>query len=159
MVKINRHKEVVMDQKERQIVITLVCSVVTIGWYVLHVYSKHVVGNFEILNDFRFWGKTFLWLIPIAIVAQIVIHIIYAIINRIVTNEDVLSKNDERDKLIELKSIRIAHWVFITGFVLAMGSLAFNMKPQVMFITLFASGFGASIVSEMAKLYYYRKGV
>lgn len=148
-----------MDQKERQILVTVISSVVIIGWYTMHVYNNQIAGNIEILNDFRFWGKAFLWLIPVSIVAQIVIQIIYAIINRIVTNEDVPSKNDERDRLIELKSIRIAHWIFITGFVLAMGSLAFNMKPQVMFITLFASGFGASIISELAKLYYYRMGV
>jgi hypothetical protein len=148
-----------MDQKERQILVTLICSVVTIVWYVLHVYHKQVVGNFEILNDFKFWGKSFLWLIPVAIVAQIIIHIIYAIINRIITNEDIPTKDDERDRLIELKSIRISHWIFITGFLFAMGSLAFGSQPKVMFITLFASGFGSSIISELVKLYYYQRGI
>jgi hypothetical protein len=148
-----------MDQKERQIVITLVCSLVTIGWYALHVYNKHVVGNFEILNDFRFWGKTFLWMIPIAIVAQIVIHIIYAIINRIITNEDIPTKDDERDRLIELKSIRVSHWIFTTGFVCFMGSMAFGVQPWFVFVGLFGSGFLASIVSELVKLFYYRRGI
>jgi hypothetical protein len=148
-----------MDQKERQIIVTIICLVVTAGWYALHVYNKQIVGNVEIMNDFKFWGRSFLWLIPIAIIAQIVIHIIYAIINRIVTNEDTPTINDERDKLIELKAIRISHWIFTFGFILAMGSLAFSLPPYVMFITLFASGFGASIISELAKLYYYKKGI
>lgn len=148
-----------MDQKERQILVTVISSIVIVGWYTLRVYNNQIAGNVEIMNDFRFWGRSFLWLIPVAIVAQIVIQIIYAIINRIVTSEDVPTKNDERDKLIELKSIRIAHWVFTMGFIIAMGSLAFNMQPHVMFITLFASGFGASIISELAKLYFYRRGV
>lgn len=148
-----------MDQKERQILVTVICSVVTIVWYVLHVYNKQVADNPEILNDFKFWGKSFLWLIPVAIVAQIVIQIIYAIINRIVTKEDVPMKDDERDRLIELKTIRISHWLFITGFLFAMGSLAFGGQPSVMFIILFSSGFASSIISELAKLYYYRRGV
>jgi hypothetical protein len=148
-----------MDQKERQIVITLICSVVTIVWYTLHVYYKHIAGNFEIMNDFRFWGKTFLWFVPIAIIAQIVIHIIYAIINKIVTNEDIPTKNDERDKFIELKSIHISHWIFTSGFVCSMGAMAFGIQPYVFFIAVFGSGFLASIVAEVVKLYYYRRGV
>jgi hypothetical protein len=147
-----------MDQKERQIVVTILSSVITIGLYVLYVYNKQVDGNFEVLNDFRFWGKSFLWLIPVAIVAQIIIHIVYAIINRIVTNEDVPTTNDERDRMIELKAIRVSHWIFTTGFICAMGVLAFGAKPSAMFIILLASGLGASIISELVKLYYYRRG-
>jgi len=86
-----------MDQKERQILVTVISSVVIVGWYTLRVYNNQIVGNFEIMNDFRFWGRSFLWLIPVAIVAQIVIQIIYAIINRIVTSEDVPSKNDDKN--------------------------------------------------------------
>ena len=61
--------------------------------------------------------------------AQIIIHIIFAIINKMVTNEDMPTTDDERDKLIELKSTRISHWIFTIGFMLAMGSQAIDMKP------------------------------
>ncbi len=147
-----------MDQKERQILVSIISSVLIIGAYVLYVYQRQVAGNFEILDDFSFWGKTFLKLIPVAIVAQIVIHIIYAIINRIITNEDIPSKDDERDKLIELKSIQISHWIFVSGFVTAMVFLALGSKPSVMFITIFVSGFIACMVSEIAKFIFYRRG-
>ncbi|NLU40180.1 MAG: hypothetical protein GXX78_14980 [Bacteroidales bacterium] len=148
-----------MDQKERQIVVNLIATLVTVGLYVLYVYQKQVAGNIEILDDFKFWGKSFLWLIPVSIVALIIIHIIYAIINKIVTKEDIPTIDDERDRIIELKSIRISHWIFTTGFICAMGVLAFGAKPSAMFIILLASGFGSAIISELVKLYYYRKGV
>ena len=124
----------------------------------MYVYKNYVAGNLEILNDFQFWGKSFLYLIPISIVVNIVIHIVFAIANRIVTQEDIPDITDERDKLIELKSIRISHWIFIFGFMLSMGSLAMGMKPYVMFLTLISSGFLASLASEIAKIIYYRKG-
>jgi len=117
-----------------------------------------MAGNPDLINDFKFWGKAFLILIPVTIVAQIIIHIVFFIINKIVTNEDVPTISDERDKLIELKAIRISHWVFVFGFMLSMGSQAFGMKPWVMFITLIFSGFIAAIVSEISKIYFYRKG-
>lgn len=102
--------------------------------------------------------KTFLVLIPVTIVSQIIIHIVFTIINKIVTNEDMPTLSDERDKLIELKAIRISHWIFITGFLLSMVSQVIGMPPYAMFIILIASGFVSAIISEIAKIYFYRKG-
>lgn len=148
-----------MGHQEKQSIVSIIGSVLIIGFYTMYVYKNFVVGDPEILNDFQFWGKSFLWLIPIGIGVQIVIHILFAIGNRIVTQEDMPDITDERDKLIELKSIRISHWIFVFGFMLSMGSLAFGMKPYVMFITLLSSGFLASLTAEVAKIIYYRKGV
>jgi len=145
--------------QEKQILVSVISSILILGFYSLYVYQKYIAGNPEILNDFKFWGRSFLFLIPVSIVVQIIIHIIFAIINKIITNEDFPSITDERDKLIELKAIRISHWIFISGFVLSMGSLTLNMQPYVMFITLIFSGFIAAIVSEIVKIYYYRKGI
>lgn len=145
--------------QEKQVLVSVISSILILGFYSLYVYQKYIAGNPETLNDFKFWGRTFLFLIPVSIVVQISIHIVFAIINKIITNEDFPSITDERDKLIELKAIRISHWIFIIGFVLSMGALTLNMQPYVMFITLIFSGFIASIASEIAKLYFYRKGI
>jgi len=148
-----------MGQQEKQSIVSMIGSVLVIGFYSMYIYRNYLSADLELLNDFQFWGRSFLYLIPIGIVVQIVIHIVFAIVNRIVTGEDMSDFSDERDKLIELKSIRISHWVFIFGFMLSMGSLALGMKPYVMFITLISSGFLASLTSEVAKIIYYRKGV
>jgi hypothetical protein len=148
-----------MDQKEKQILVTSISMIAIFVCYSLYVYHNYIVGNLAILDDFRFWGKTFLILIPVTIVSQIIIHILFAIFNKIATNEDMDTKSDERDKLIDLKAIQISHWVFTLGFLVAMASLAFGMRPYVMFITLFASGLVSSLISEIAKIYFYRKGV
>ena len=70
-----------------------------------------------------------------------------------------LTIQNEMDKLIELKSIRIAHWTFIFGFIIAMCSLALGSTPYIMLIILFCSGLISSITSEVTKLYFYRKGI
>jgi len=148
-----------MDQKERQVLVTILATILIFVVYSLFVYNRYIAPDPEIINNPGFWGKAFLLLIPVAIVAQIIIHIIFAIVNKAVTNEDIPSKDDERDKLIELKSIRISHWIFTLGFMLAMGSQALKMELSVMFITLIASGFLSGIISEGAKLYFYHRGV
>jgi uncharacterized membrane protein len=147
-----------MGHQEKQSIISIIGSVLVIGFYSLYVYKNYIQADLELLNDFQFWGKSFLYLIPISIVVQIVIHIVFAIANAIITQEEIPNFTDERDKLIELKSIRISHWIFILGFMLAMGSLAVGMKPYVMFLTLISSGFLASLAAEAAKIVYYRKG-
>ncbi len=151
-----------MDIKEKRILVSLVGSVLVMSFYAWYVYSKYVAGNPEILNDFAFWGRSFLVLIPIAIVIQIVIQIIFAISVYIASRgaeTEIDPIEDERDKLIELKAIKISHYLFIFGFTSAMGSLALGMQPWVMFVVLISSGFVASVVNEVFRLYYYRKGV
>lgn len=148
-----------MDNKEKQILVTIITMILILTGYSLYVYQTYIKPDVSIINNFQFWGKTFLILIPVTIVSQIVIHIIFAIINKIVTNEDMPTLNDERDKLIELKSIRISHWIFTVGFLLSMVTQVIGMQPYIMFITLIASGFISGIVSEFAKLYFYRRGV
>ncbi|MFZ1633256.1 MAG: hypothetical protein WAT43_05225 [Chitinophagales bacterium] len=148
-----------MEGKEKQIVVTLINTIIIFGCYILYVYNTYLEHDASLLNDNAFWGKTFLIFIPVAIVAQIVLHIVFAIINGIVTKEQMSSMTDERDKLIELKAIRISHWIFTFGFLIAMGSQAMGMETSVMFATLVASGFLSAIISESAKIYFYRKGV
>ena len=148
-----------MEQKEKQVLASLIATILIIFFYSLYIYNRYIEDDPEILNNFRFWGKTFLVLIPISIIVQIVIHILFAIVNKIVTNEDPVDKEDERDKLIELKSVRVSHWTFTIGFMLAMGSLALGLQPWIMFVILIASGFLSEIVSGSVKIYYYRKGV
>lgn len=147
-----------MDNKEKQILVTIISLGLIFGAYSLYVYNNYIAGNADIVNDFRFWGKTFLILIPVTIVAQILIHIVFAIINKIVTNEDMETRTDERDKFIELKALQISHWIFTGGFLLSMVFAAFGFPSYAMFLTLVASGFLSGVISEIAKLYFYRKG-
>ncbi|MBS4062740.1 MAG: hypothetical protein KG029_20260 [Bacteroidetes bacterium] len=149
-----------MDIKEKRILVSLLSSVLVILFYWWYVYSNYIADNPDILNDFKFWGTSFIILIPVAIGIQIVIQIIFAIITHILNKgEEIDPIDDERDKLIELKAIKVSHYLFILGFVLAMGTLAMGMQPWVMFVVLISSGFVASMVNEILRLYYYRKGV
>jgi len=148
-----------MDSKEKQIMVTAISLMLIFAIYSIYLYNKYIADNFIILNDFKFWGKSFLILIPITIVSQIVIHIVFHIINKIVTNEDIPTISDERDKLIDLKALRISHGIFTMGFLLSMIAVAIGMPPYVMFLTLIASGYISGIVSEIAKIYFYRRGI
>lgn len=148
----------IMDNKEKQILVTVISLIAIFIGYTYYVYERDVAGNFQILNDFKFWGRSFLILIPVTIVSQIIIQILFAIVNKIVTKEDIPTLRDERDKLIDLKALRVSYWIFTAGFLFAMISLVMDFAPYTMFIVLIVSGFISGIVSEIAKLYFYRRG-
>lgn len=147
-----------MNNKEKQTLFTMIVSIAAMIIYGIIIYQKKVVPEPEIINDMQFWGKYFLLFIPIAIVSMIVCYIIFTIINKIITNEDLEDVQDERDKLIELKSIRISHWIFTFGFMAAMGTQALGMETWIMMITFIVSGMVSSLVSELAKFIMYRRG-
>lgn len=148
-----------MESKEKHSLLSIISSALILGGYAIYVYSNYISGQEAVLNDFSFWGKAFLVLIPVSIVAQIILHIVFAIGNKIVTNEDLETATDERDRHIDLKAVRISHWVFIAGFLLAMASQAAGMPVWVMFVLFVLSGFMASAASEIAKIIYYRRGI
>jgi hypothetical protein len=63
--------------------------------------------------------------------------------------------SDERDKLIELKSIRIAHWIFTGGFLSGDDHSGIGMEPWAMFVSLITSGFlGPQSFQEVLKFIF-----
>jgi hypothetical protein len=107
---------------------------------------------------FHFWGVAVVILIPVSIVANIAITIVFSIIYSIAMHEKVDSFADERDKFIEARAFRYAAYVFTFGFFLAMVSLVFNLSPSVMFIVLMGSGYVAGLVGNLSQIYLYGKG-
>jgi len=148
-----------MSYQEKQVILSLVNTLLILFIYSFYVYSKYIDGNPEIIHDMKFLGKAFVILIPVTIIVQIVMHIFFVIVNKIVTNEDPPKREDEMDKLIELNAQRASHWVFIAGFFGAMASQAIGQPPYVMFLAFIVSGFLSGMISDVAKLIYYRKGV
>jgi hypothetical protein len=148
-----------MDIKEKRILVSLVSSVLIMAIYCLYVYYRFIHADPALLHDLRFLGKWFLIMIPVAIVAQIIIQILLAISLKVSGHDDIDPIEDERDKMIELKAIKVSHYFFIVGFMMAMGSLGLGMKPSVMIFVLMITGFVASVVNEVLRLWYYRKGI
>ncbi|MGO4547409.1 hypothetical protein AB4Z29_21735 [Paenibacillus sp. 2TAB23] len=148
-----------MSYQEKKNIVSLMSTVLITTLYFVYVLQRYQDVALDQTDTFRFWGSAILILIPVSIVAKIIIHIMFSIINTIATKEKDPAFSDELDKLIELKATKTSHYVFLLGFVLALGSLVMNMQPSTMFIILFFSGFAAELAGTFTQLYLYRKGV
>jgi hypothetical protein len=65
---------------------------------------------------------------------------------------------DERDQLIELKSMRIGFVASSIGFIIGLISLVLNYSPVVMMNIVFLSFGIGSLLDGCIQLYLYRKG-
>jgi uncharacterized membrane protein len=147
-----------MSFQERRSIVNLISAVLITALYSAYMLPRLPEGNAYSPEVFRFWGAFFLILMPVTIVARIAIYIGFYIVNTIATKEEA-SITDERDHLIELKASRVSLYVFVFGFLLAMGSLVLDMPPSTMFIILVCSGILSEVVSEISQFYFYRRGV
>ena len=148
-----------MTYQEKKSIVSLISAIFIFTSFCLYMYPLYPEGGLDSPETFRYWGFFVLVLPVVSIVAHIVISIIFNILFRITTREKEPAFADELDKLIDLKANRISFFVFIIGFVIAMGSLIIDQRSQMMFIILIASGFISDVVGSFSKLYYYRKGV
>ena len=95
--------------------------------------------------------------IGISIILIIALHIIFNILSSILTGQYEENIEDERDKMYELYALQLSSAIFgisiVTTFVL-LGWFNLNITTGLIAITF--SGFIASILSLVLKIYLYR---
>jgi hypothetical protein len=94
-----------------------------------------------------------------SVLAYVLIEIIGRVVLRLRSPLDARQPQDERERLIELKAVRIAYHVLVTG---SLGGIFFPMhilgKPVMVAWLVFAAFVAAQAVKQAALIYYYRRG-
>lgn len=148
-----------MTYQEKRSIVSMISTILIFIAYSLYMYPQYPKGGVESIEALHYWGSFVLILTVVSIIAHILISIIFNLIFRITTREKEPKFADELDKLIELKAFRNSFFLFILGFLTAMGSLIIYQPSQVMFIILILSGFISDVAGSVTKLYHYRRGV
>ncbi|MCR8643507.1 hypothetical protein NV379_12670 [Paenibacillus sp. N1-5-1-14] len=147
-----------MTYQEKKSIVSIVSVIAIFVSFCLYMYPFPNSG-LESIETFRFWGSFVFILILVSIIANIVINIVFNIMYRITTGENEPTFEDELDRMINLKATRNSYFVFILGFLLAMGSVIVFQPSQLMFMILIISGFMSDVTGSITRLYHYRKGV
>lgn len=161
-----------MSYQEKRKIATMFAGAAVLLAYCIHAWGSYRQGAAG-LEDLAFWAAAMLTFIGIgigaAIVIQILFHIFFAAGIAVKEREGGGEKidrtikasmvEDERDKLIELKSLRIGYTVSGAGVLAGLITLACHVPTAVMLhLTYFGCALG-SLAEGAASLYYYRKGV
>ncbi len=165
-----------MSYQEKRTIVSIVTGMIILAAYCIYAYNKLQSGAADPSNN-RFWAGIILAFIGIGIVVQIIIQIVFHIllsvavavkktigeercddkeIDKIVNSEMV---EDEMDRLIGLKSMRISFAIAGIGFLAGLAALLLNYSTAVMLNLLFLSFSIGSLLEGFSQLYYYRRGI
>ena len=148
-----------MSYQEKTNIVSLLCAVIIFALYFYFVRQNYQAGLYAGAQGNALIGKSFLWLMAGGVILNIVAHIgfniIYAIIKGEVNPSFVV---DERDKLIELRALRLAYHTFAVGFVIAMIALTFEQSVFVVFNIIIPSCALAAFAEGIMQIYLYRRG-
>lgn len=160
-----------MYYQEKKTIVGIVQGLAILAAYCIYVFGKVRQGaaGFE---DIKFFAVTMLTFIGVGIVVTIVIQVIFHVLLSVsvaVRERDKDGKaienainaemvEDERDKIIELKSMRIPMIATMVGFVAGLVLLMLDYQPAVMLNVLFIAASLGSVGGDVAKLIYYRAG-
>jgi len=165
-----------MSYPQKKTIATLAAGILVLGAYIIHAITKYQAGA-AAPDDLHFWAVTMLVFIGIGAAATVVIQVLFHIVLSISISvkenvqhgecddkklEDTIEAEmveDEMDKLIELKSMRVSFAIAGVGFVAALVSLVLGWPPAVMLNILFGAFSIGSLVEGFTQLYFYRSGI
>ncbi len=147
-----------MSVKEKRIIATLISNLLVFAVYFVIVLRMYQDGRFDGEDGARLVGQSILILIGAQIVANIIVSIIVAIIHAISTREEEPDITDERDKLIELRALRLSFLLFGGTFAGAIASLALGSTYFFAFQVMIVAGAVSDVVGQAYRLRLYRRG-
>lgn len=165
-----------MSYQEKRAVVSILAGIGVTAAYCLYAFGKYRAGAGG-PEDLAFWAKAMLIFIGIGIAASIVIQIVFHILLSVATavREQVRTGScsgekiekelaaemveDEMDKLVELKSMRVGFVIAGIGFVAGLLSAVLGSSLAVMLNILFLSFCGGSILEGVSQIYFYRRGI
>ena len=163
-----------MSYQEKKTIVSVATGILILAAYCIYAFGGAVMAA---ADGLKAWAVTILIFIGIGVVASIVIQIVFHILLSIsiavrkkIQDGEVDDKEversieremveDEMDKLIGLKSMRVACVIAGIGFIAALVSLVLGFSPAVMLNILFISFSAGAIIEGITQLYYYRKGI
>jgi hypothetical protein len=158
-----------MSCSSKRTIVSIIAGLILIAAYAIYALGATAPAP-ENLKGWAIAMLVFIGIsVAIAIVIQILFHITLAIgiavkerqcedkeVERIISSTVV---EDERDKLISLKSSHIGYICAGIGFVAALVALAFGMTSVAALHILFGTFAAGSIIEGIVSVYYYEKGV
>ena len=161
-----------MTYQTKKTMVSLLASIAILISYCISVYND-ISKGLTLENDATFWAKKMLIFIAIGVAINIISFIVFHILlsvnlsvkdsmkdsKKIIRKLELEMIEDEMDKLIELKSLRVGYFIASSGFILGLILLAFNTSIAIVLNILFLSFFVGAIAEGISNLFFYFRGI
>ena len=150
-----------MSYQEKNITVSLVSFLLIVGYYLVNVVEMLQQGGLVPNRLYSLWAVVIIAGILINIIGSILTNILLAILHAIRTGgkEEERFIEDERDKLIGLKGVRVSYVTFSIGVLIAMLSFVFGQPALVMFGAIIFFSIVAEIAGDISQIFLYHRGV
>jgi len=160
-----------MSYHAKKTITSLIAGLIILVQYSLSAYRVYMSGLH--LNDAQFWAQHILIYVAIGIGVTIVLHILFhiylsiqiAIRDQVKDDKTINRKleyemiEDEMNKLIELKSLKLGYALTGVGFMISLALLAFGYSFTLVLNLMFFSFYLGSFAEGISTLFFYFKGV
>ena len=148
-----------MTYEEKNTWVSIATTLIAFGAFYLYMRGYFSDGSLSGADGLAFFGKAVLALIGLSILLTIICTILFNIIYAIATNDPKPSfVVDERDRLIELRGLKITSYLTGSGFMLAMLLLALGYGVLLVFNIIILSFAAGEVIGSIYKLAIYRRG-
>jgi len=161
-----------MTYQNKRTIFSLILGVCILAAYCIYGFGEYNSGAVE-AGDIVFWAKTMLIFIGIGVAANIILQILFHIglsigiaVKEREHDEKVINRKiaaemleDEMDKLIQLKSLRVGFAFAGVGFVGALVAIVLGCPAALALNIMFISFNAGALAEGVTCLYYYGKGV
>lgn len=165
-----------MSYQEKRIVTGLLSGAAILAAYCLFAWGAYRAGEAD-AGNLAFWAAAMLKFIGVGIAATIIIQILFHILLSVgiavrekirdaETDDRQIEQSikaemveDERDRLIELKALRVGFICAGAGFILSLVTLVLGRSPVLMLNILYLSFLLGSLLEGVVQLFLYRSGV
>jgi len=158
-----------MSYNSKKTIIGMAAGIVTVVAYILYV----CMGNAPVPEDIAAWAKLMLVFIGIGVAAQVVIqiifHAIFAVGIAVKENDKAGEKTkkiinasmieDEWDKLINLKTLRIGYICAGFGLMIALFTLAGGAPFVIALHIIVGSSVAGSLAEGYLGIFFHERGV
>ena len=158
-----------MTYNSKRTITSMIAGVFLFAAYILFALPQYQNEN----TDMRFWAVAILVFVGIGVVTaavvQLIFHMIFAVsvairqrhqsendVERMITASVI---EDERDKLISLKSTQAGYVVIGAGFIAALAALALGASGTTALHIVLASFAVGSFMEGGIRVYLYERGV
>jgi len=162
-------KGINMSYNSKKTIAGIITGALMVAAYIIYALSKHSPTP----DNLKSWATTMLVFIGISVVAviivQILFHIAFAVrvaakegeqdgktVERLIASTVV---EDERDKLVGLRSARIGYSVTGAGLVAMLAVLALGLSAVAALHILLGATAVGSMAEGIVSVYFYERGV
>jgi hypothetical protein len=148
-----------MSFQERNVVVSMIVGLLFFIFFYTRIHVPLRDFGVEAIGGFAGQAKLTLWLIGMAIVANIVGIIVVEIAYAVATNSKSPSQTvDERDRHIEYLGDRFGNYLTGALFMLSLFGAAFGWTPAWVLLSMTYAFFFGSLLSGMIRIFQHRRG-